>query len=116
MKFIIDLPPSLNSIYRTGKGNYYKSKEAKSWEQTAGWQIKSQWKGKVIEKECKVQITLFLKRDADIDNRLKLLLDLLEKQNVIKNDMLIWRLEICKVLIKKDSKILPKAMIEIDKL
>lgn len=60
----------------------------KDWEYTAGWEIKRQSAMKPLPFLGKVQIgiTWYYERDRDIDAGLKVLLDLFEKQYVVKND------------------------------
>lgn len=88
MKFILPMPPTLNRTYGVGNGKMYKNKTAKEWEEEAGFVILTQRKGKHLPLEGKISfgITWFYEYDRDIDAGLKILLDLFEKQSVVKND------------------------------
>lgn len=103
--FVIPLPPPINQTYKTTlKGGFYKSEKAKEWEKEAGWEIKSQ-KGKqqkVSKKTYTVDIIYYLTRDRDIDSSIKILFDLLQKQQIIQNDRLITNLYATKRIVKKD--------------
>jgi len=102
-EFVLPLPPSINQTYKKGRGksgkqdNFYVSEEVKEWREQAGWEIKQAWKNrKPIDTLCSVDIRLYLKRDRDLDNSTKLIFDLLEKQGVIENDILIGKAELTK--------------------
>lgn len=96
INLILPLPTALNATYRTGKGNFYKSSEAKAWETEAFYDIKRQYRGTPVETPCYVGIEMFLKRDRDIDSSLKVGIDILQKAGVIKNDGLITHLNVKK--------------------
>lgn len=96
MWFILPLPPGINKTYKKGRGkygivdNFYKTKEAKEWEEIAGWEIKKVWKNKKpIKGNCCVFINLYLERNRDLDSCTKIVFDLLQRQHVITNDSLI---------------------------
>jgi crossover junction endodeoxyribonuclease RusA len=116
MNFTLPLPPPLNAVYKTGQGRFYKSKKAKDWEQEAYFVIKSQTRRykslQELTSPLYVGITLFLKRDRDIDSSMKLLFDLLEDAGIIENDNLIEHLNIKKFMDKKN----PRMEIEIETL
>ena len=88
----LPLPPPINRMYRFGKGNWYKTKEVRDWEQEAGWMCVGILK--TISRKCRIDIHLYLKRDRDIDGSLKILLDLLESMQIIKNDSLVYKLDV----------------------
>lgn len=99
MKFVLTLPPPLNQTYgvnRKADFPLYKRKFVKDWEFAAGWELKKQRMGtgdRILfsDKVC-VDIVWFYQFDRDIDAALKVLLDLLEKQRVVKNDRQIREL------------------------
>jgi crossover junction endodeoxyribonuclease RusA len=106
MTFTLPKPPSINHIYGyTSKGGYarsYVTKEGKVWFEEAGYAIKSQTrKRKPITSDLEISIYLYTARKQDVDNILKPILDLLQKQGVIENDAQIYRLLVekfkCKV-------------------
>ena len=91
MKLTLPLPPSINRTYgvsRTGEHAMYKRKPVKDWEFTAGWEIKRQMIGhpKTFTGPVKIGIAWFYEYDRDIDAGFKVLLDILEKQQIVKND------------------------------
>lgn len=90
MKISLPLPPSINRTYgvsRTGDHAMYKRKPVKDWEFTAGWEIKRQYPGfKTLLGPVKIGIHWFYEYDRDIDAGFKVLLDLFEKQYIVKND------------------------------
>lgn len=77
-KLILPLPPRLNSAYhpRPGGRGIFKSREAKEWEEAAGWIALEQG---AICYPAHIQLELWIDqyhaREADIDSRLKVLLD-----------------------------------------
>lgn len=90
MKFSLTMPPSINQTYgvNTTEQAMYKRRGARDWEIQAGWEIKEQWKGKKqpFKGFVKIGIDWYYKTDRDIDAGLKILLDLLQKQQVVLND------------------------------
>jgi len=113
MRYILTIPPSINRTYgitRKGKIPVYKKKAVRSWEWTAGWEIKAQRIGKKETYLGKIDmiVDFYYSRDRDIDNGLKVLLDLLQKQRIYKNDMQIVTLHVSKTKSEK-----PRVEIEI---
>jgi crossover junction endodeoxyribonuclease RusA len=82
-------PPSVNSIWRSTKGGkVYKSADAKSWANEAGWLIKASGlkvKGPFI---FSLVATAPDKRRRDIDNISKVVLDALQAAGAIEDDCL----------------------------
>ena len=83
------LPPSVNAIWRfTKTGKMYKTKEYCTWANSEGWTVNAQMKGQ----HCfigPVFLTIAMRRpraNADLDNRLKGTIDLLQSLEVIAND------------------------------
>jgi Holliday junction resolvase RusA-like endonuclease len=118
MKFILPMPPSINNTYavnRTGKNTFYKKKNVKDWEKEAGWMIKKQWKGSKnpFNGDVQVGIDFYYADNRDIDNGLKVLFDLLQKQRVVINDKQIRK--ITHVNIYQDLQN-PRVEIEIEAL
>ncbi len=91
MKIVLPLPVSINQTYKTGRGNFYTSKEVKEWVDIALWHIKKQWKRKTLKGKVYMHIWWFLKRERDISSGLKLLEDVLEKGKVYENDKQIYQ-------------------------
>ena len=86
IKLVLPMPPSINATYKRGKNSFYKSKEAKAWEEEAGWALKKQWKRKPLEHRIGLQIDWYFKKERDISSGLKILEDLLQRQGVYIND------------------------------
>ena len=83
------LPPSVNMMYRNGRGGRYKRPEVEEWQSDVARQMREEW-GKLSpyteEVEVRVQFTVNNRRRWDVDNRLKALLDCFEMGGVIKDD------------------------------
>lgn len=108
MRYTLPMPPSVNAMYRRNPKGYgmYKTPEAKMWIQECLHIIrrKNPLKGNID-----LDIRLFFKRDADIDNRLKPLFDVLQDANVIVNDIQVQSM----VVTKYSDKANPRVEIEI---
>jgi Holliday junction resolvase RusA-like endonuclease len=83
------LPPSVNAIWRfTKTGKMYRTKEYCTWANSEGWTVNAQMRGQ----HCfigPVFLTIAMRRprsNADLDNRLKGTIDLLQSLEVIAND------------------------------
>lgn len=74
-------PRSTNNIYKTiCRGNFpsrYMSAQGKSLKESYQWQLKSQWKEEITERDIELRVRLFFgnKRKNDIDNFNKVLFD-----------------------------------------
>ena len=98
MKFILTMPPSINATYKTsGEGGFYKSQKAHDWTEEAGYAVKKQRIGRrIITGSVIVTISWFYKKNRDIDAGMKLLLDLLQKQDIYKDDIQIQEMAVHK--------------------
>jgi Holliday junction resolvase RusA-like endonuclease len=83
------LPPSVNAIWRfTKAGKMYRTKEYQVWQNSESWTVNAQMKGQ----HCfigPVFLTIAMRRprsNADLDNRLKGTIDLLQSLEVIADD------------------------------
>lgn len=99
IQLILPKPPSINHIYgytsRRGFAQSYITKEGKDWFKEAEDLVHKQHKKKTpIETEIEVWIRLYTARRQDVDNILKPLLDLLTKSGVIKDDSLIYKIDV----------------------
>src|SRR5258708_19686636 len=107
MQLDLPKPPSINHIYgytcQKGFARSYITKEGKNWFEVASLMLKTQWHGVMVEKPCAVSIVLRTCRRQDVDNILKPILDLLQKTTVIKNDELIYELDINKAKVRKEK-------------
>ena len=84
------LPPSVNAMYRTGRGSArYKKPEVSEWQDEVASIMRQAWnKTRPYTGDVDVHIlfTVGNKRRWDVDNRLKALLDCLAHGGVIKDD------------------------------
>lgn len=110
MTITLPKPPSTNHIYgftsRGGFARSYITKEGKEWFATAEEIIKKKNRRKTpIDTEIEVWVTLYTayytKQDAD--GILKPTLDVLQKSGVIKNDALIYKIDVEKYSCKKEE-------------
>ena len=83
-------PPSANQIYRATNGRVIKSKKYRAWIQHATAHLLAEGIEKVPP-PYQVEITLIPpdKRRFDIDNRLKSVLDILQKSDILEDDCFI---------------------------
>jgi Holliday junction resolvase RusA-like endonuclease len=117
MKFILSIPPSINQTYgtsRSGKIPFYKKRPVRDWEWTAGWEVKRQRVGRKepLLGNVSMRVIFSYSRDRDIDNGLKVLLDLFQKQRVYLNDKQIVLLTV----VKYQNIKVPMVEVEIDEL
>lgn len=87
-------PPSQNAIWRKNKTAVYRNPKYVRWIEQASWLVKL-GKHQQIKGEFSATIVLIPpdKRPIDIDNRVKVLLDLAERMQLIENDNL------CRLLV-----------------
>lgn len=100
------LPPSTNSMYRTGKyGSIYKRGAVSTWQEETAEEIRREWNRPVYRGKIGVRIVFMFRgnRRWDIDNRLKSLLDCIEMAGVIDDDSQIWGIEARKERANLDS-------------
>ena len=93
-------PPSLNRMYRMGKGSLYKTAECKNWIADCHYSIRDQIGSWVCcPRPVSVTVTIQPKdgRLRDIDNYLKPLFDMLESNRLIHNDRQIYELHLVRL-------------------
>lgn len=97
----VPMPPSLNRLWRigknraTGKRFLMRSPAYEKWLLEAGWEIQRQKKGlpvRSISGLYSLTIEVGLGQNADLDNRIKAISDLLQAQDIIQNDRLCRKL------------------------
>jgi Holliday junction resolvase RusA-like endonuclease len=90
IEIALDLPtpPSVNRLWRSGRGRVFRSKTYLSWIQAADAELmaRRQMPKKRIEGPFEAHITLSRKVRGDLDNRVKGLLDFLQSREIIRND------------------------------
>lgn len=104
MNFVLPLCPTTNSMYSKSRYGVYKTQEARNWEKEAQVAILQTKGRKTLTGSVYVGIEFFLKRDRDVDN-LKLVLDALEDNQIVKNDSQVVHLNIKKYVDKKNPRI-----------
>lgn len=83
----VPAPPSANKLFKSiDGGRRAKSKDYKDWLLHAGWQLRAQRPGHISGRVMLLIAVERLSHTADIDNRVKALLDLLVKNQVIDDD------------------------------
>jgi len=109
MKFTLPKPPSINHIYgftsRGGFARSYITKEGKAWFETVAEIYKKEYKRKApLEVEVEVWVTLYTNYyRQDVDNIAKPILDSLQKNGILLNDSLVYKLDIEKFKCKKEE-------------
>lgn len=106
---LLGAPLSTNHIYKShcrfGHPSVYMTKEGKELKESYGWQAKSQYKGKILEKPLYLNIRLYrVKNSGDIDNFNKILFDSL-KGIIFKDDKQIEEMLIVKDTDSKNPRI-----------
>ena len=109
-QYNLPLPPSVNSLWRTGRARMYRSKKYLGWIE----ECEVIFEGREVPRIAypfAVEIALGRpsKRRMDIDNRIKAVMDVLERVGVIEDDSYCWHmvvywkegLEGCQVTIHK---------------
>ena len=83
------LPPTTNNMYRNSGSRRYKRQEVADWQEDIANLLSEQWSSNIPYRDratLTVNFTAQDKRNWDIDNRLKALIDCLVMAGVIKND------------------------------
>ena len=94
IQLLLPFPPSVNRLWRSGRGHVYPSKRYQEWRDRAAEAVRDAWSGATILGALSVEIRLYgdSRRRWDIDNRAKAVLDLLERMEVIGDDTQVHRL------------------------
>jgi Holliday junction resolvase RusA-like endonuclease len=106
-KIKLDLPPALNSVYRSrivnGKPITYKSKESKTYTEYVRWQLN---RLRPTDQDVHLHLEFYFRRDRDIDSGLKVLLDALASV-LYHDDRQVTRLDVWKYKLPLTSNIKP---------
>ena len=90
MKIYLPIPPSSNMIFRTTKGKRYKTTNYNDWLRDGSIFLLQQKIPTLNIKRANIELYVpKLRANSDIDNRIKPVLDLLVKCNVILDDRYI---------------------------
>ena len=89
----LPFPPSVNSIWRFAGRSAYASKEYKAWQKAADAAFLEQKSEKTLGTPIKGAFEIFIvfseqrrRWNTDLDNRIKVTLDALQRFNLIEND------------------------------
>lgn len=95
-------PPTANTIWRRGKGRTYLNPKYKAWQNEANGMYQEQKAAKTIGTPIagpfEVHLTFSVKKrrkGSDLDNRVKPVLDQMQKLGVIENDSLVEKVTAC---------------------
>ncbi len=86
--FDIPTPPSTNSIWRHVGANTVLSKAYREWKRLAGYEALKSRPPIAIKDPCALTVRLRQIKNADPDNRIKAVADLLEHIGAVTNDKL----------------------------
>lgn len=101
------MPPSINRLYRRNPNGYgmYKTAEAKLWLLECNKLIRQQGLKNVMKGKVDITAWFYFEREADLDNRLKSLLDCMQENLVIENDKQIYSINAIKGFDKKNPRV-----------
>jgi len=109
-QYSLPLPPSVNSLWRTGRARMYRSKKYLEWIDEC-METFAERNVPQIDYPFAIEIALGKpsKRRMDLDNRIKAVMDLLERAGVIADDCWAWHITVywkedlkgCQVTIHK---------------
>lgn len=105
IEVIYGLVPSKSNCYRFAGKFMYKTKALKDYEESFISQCKF-YKDQNIEGNLRIEATVYYpNRKSDIDNSLKVLLDMMQKVNAFDNDNKVAEIEIFKRLDKLNPRV-----------
>lgn len=95
-EFFLPFPPSVNSLWRTGRGRMYRSKRYEAWREKAADAVSAVWRAEPMDGAVSVTIRVYgdSRRSWDLDNRAKAVLDALQDFGVIVDDEQVHHLEL----------------------
>lgn len=86
ISFLVPTPPSVNNLYVNAAGGRKRHADYKAWLAAAGWAVRIQRAPELGQGPFRLLVEVPCRRNRDIDNVLKPLLDMLVKQRVIADD------------------------------
>lgn len=117
MKFTLSKCPSVNHLYGRNKwGGLYLIRTANQWIEESMWIMRSQGRYQTIDTPVSLSITLYSVLGSDVDNILKITMDLLSKHSkLIKNDNLVHELFVKKIKAKRVDQKMEIEVVELKK-
>ncbi len=90
------LPPTANTMYRNAGSRRYKRQEVQDWQEDIAGLMSEMWNNQPYRRRAQVNINFTTKdkRNWDIDNRIKSLLDCLQIAGILANDNQIDGLDV----------------------
>lgn len=83
----LPMPPSTNRLWRsTRRGVIYKDVSARDWCESAAWTVAKQRKGVSFKGNVSVALEIEYRERGDADNKIKAVLDMLERGGLLEND------------------------------
>lgn len=92
----LDFPPTLNSYYTKTRNGIFISRKGRLFRDSVIKEVSEQVPDKFIDTQMLMQVTLFMpdKRERDLDNYMKALLDAMTHAHLIADDSLVDQLMI----------------------
>lgn len=108
-RFKIEFPPTVNHIWKRGKGRTYLTKQGREWYARQVVLLQQQlqdqaWEGSSARVAVRIDLHAPNKRKWDIDNRTKCVFDALVKAGVLKDDELIDDLRVVRGEVDPEKK------------
>ena len=89
----LELPPSINALWRSSRGRVHRSKRYRDWQRSAGWELVAQRPARIAGPVAiRIAVGPPDRRRRDIDNIGKALLDRLVAHQVIEDDAMVVKL------------------------
>lgn len=105
VEVILGKCPSKSNRYKVGKGKLYKDDTVTRYEKAFALQMKH-YKGKGIDYPFEFHMTVFFANNrSDLDGAFKVVLDIMQSTNAIKNDALCVHINARKLIDKKNPRI-----------
>ena len=95
---VLDAPPTANLIWRVGKGRSYKSHAYRSWikDSIAQFWVQGPYSRMLEKTPLWLDVLVNIDRKSDLDNRLKPILDLLQRAKAIADDRYVDRISLAR--------------------
>lgn len=90
----VPYPPSVNSLWRAGRGRVYRSKKYVDWQDLCFLELSKQECPKTFTVPVSVELSVGRpdNRKRDLDNLIKPVFDILQKAEILEDDSLVHRI------------------------